>query len=190
MNYLVLILVSFLCSGLLKASDCNGKYELDYYIPLYNESSKHMYELGPLIPIKISKDKNNEHSGIAGYAIIDTGAPIVAIDESVAIKLRLTIEEKSKSFSFWGESEVNNYKGLLTLAPIGVLDNKQVLYGFNSHLMGVKDLSKKHPKVDNFPIIAVVGRSVLKYMNLSINGIQGKGRLNFSLKCFGLAEEK
>jgi hypothetical protein len=126
---------------------------------------------GPVIPVEVSMPKPLEEfctkKGIpipapqAGYALIDTGASISAIDESILQRLSLLPIDSIPSVTAAGNARSFIYPTNVSFPALGVKDYR---------LSRVIGCNLKWKTKDDKEIIMLLGRDILQFMLFIYNG--------------------
>jgi hypothetical protein len=127
-----------------------------------DRSLSHLEELGPLLPVTITVPVRlkkyleahgfEAHPSRHGYALIDTGAALSAVDDRVIRELEIPILEQMDTTTPHGPGSSNVYNASASFSPIGKLDVP---------LEGVLGCYLGEPQEGEPEIIMLLGRDLL-----------------------------
>jgi hypothetical protein len=137
---------------------------------------------GPFLPVQIEAPSalisqleaagNPLPAPIPGFALIDTGATVTAVDETAIGRLGVEPIDVATVGTAGGAQPRSVYPGRLSFpgTPLGTIE-----FG---RLLGV-DLAGQHLPLPNGQILALLGRDILQHCILVYNGTAGMFSLSF-----------
>lgn len=127
---------------------------------------------GPLVPGQWTSGSSDQPSAIEDFLLVDTGASGFCIDQSIAESLGLVPTGADHVHGIHGHSESRKYFANLVL-PVANQGPTLLRFAIPVECTGVPGLLA-HYGNSPYRVVGIIGRSLLQFCKLTIDGASGK----------------